>query len=132
MAAAALCSCSEEEEYTPGTPEDESSYGVYFPSQTTSTMVELAPQEKTTVSFRLRRKKTDDEITVPVNVTASEKGIFVIDPVVFKTGEKETNITINFPAAKVGVKYECVISIDDPEYVTVYGPLATKIGRAHV
>ncbi len=127
MAAAALCSCSEEEEYTPGTPEDESSYGVYFPSQTTSTTVELAPQEKTTVSFRLRRKKTDDEITVPVNVTASEKGIFVIDPVVFKTGEKETNITINFPAAKVGVKYECVISIDDPEYVTIYGPLATSL-----
>ena len=77
MAAATLCSCSEEEEYTPGTPEDESSYGVYFPSQTISTTVELAPQEKTTVSFRLRRKKTDDEITVPVNVTASEKGILL-------------------------------------------------------
>ncbi len=127
MAAAALCSCSEEEEYTPGTPEDESTYGVYFPSQTTSTTVELAPQEKTKVSFRLRRKKTDDEITVPVNVSASEKGIFVLDPVVFKAGEKETYITINFPAAKVGVTYECTISIDDPEYVTVYGPLETSL-----
>lgn len=127
MAAAALCSCSEEEEYTPGTPEDENTYGVYFPSQTTSTTVELAPQEKTSVSFRLRRKKTDDEITVPVNVSASESGIFVLDPVVFKAGEKETYITINFPAAKVGVTYECTISIDDPEYVAVYGPLETSL-----
>lgn len=115
--------CADEEEYTPGTPEDENTYGVYFPSQTNPTTVELAPEEKTNVSYRIRRKKTDDEITVPVNVTASENGIFVIDPVVFKAGEKETTVNVNFPAAKVGVTYECVISIDDPAYIAVYGPL---------
>lgn len=127
MAATLFYGCADEEEYTPGTPEDENTYGVYFPSQTNPTTVELAPEEKTNVSYRIRRKKTDDEITVPVNVTASENGIFVIDPVVFKAGEKETTVNVNFPAAKVGVTYECVISIDDPAYIAVYGPLETSL-----
>ncbi len=127
LATVMVYGCSEGEEYTPGTPEEENTYGVYFPTQTTPTTVEMAPEEKTSVSYRIRRKKTDDEITVPVNVTASENGIFVIDPVVFKAGEKETSVKVNFPAAKVGVTYECVISVDDPEYIAVYGPLETSL-----
>ena len=41
--------CAEEELYTPGLSDTENNYGVYFPSQTSPTQLDLDPSDETEV-----------------------------------------------------------------------------------
>lgn len=130
MAAIAVCAaagCSDSQSYTAGDPENPDTYGVYFPSQTSTTTVEIDPGEKTEVTYTARRSSSLDAIVVPVNVTSSEEGIFVIETIAFGAGEDETTFKVCFPDAEVGKKYTCTISIDDPAYVEVYGTKSTSL-----
>ena len=85
--------CTEELTYTPGAEEEPDNYGVYFPTQTSPTELDLDPSEETEVTYRIRRTRYTDAITVPVVVEASQEGIFEIDPIVFGPGEQETEFT---------------------------------------
>lgn len=119
--------CTSENLYEKGADEQTDSYGVYFPTQTSSTVLELDPLEKRNVTYRVSREKYLDAITVPVNVAASEDGIFSVDPIVFKAGEKTAEFTVDFTAAEIGKTYTCTLSIDDPQYVKIYGPNSTSL-----
>ena len=127
LATVALAGCSDEATYTPGAEEDPDNYGVYFPTQTAPTQVELDPSEEPKVTYKVRRTKYLESITVPVVVTPSEEGIFEIQPIVFGPGEAETEFTVSFPNAVEGTTYTCDIRIEDPHYISIYGPKNTGL-----
>lgn len=127
LAAAVSVGCTDSPTYLTGQQDDPDNYGVYFPTQKISTTVEVDPADKAEVSFRVRRGKYLDAITVPVEITTSEEGILQIDPIVFAPGEQETEFKVAFPDAVEGVKYTCDIRIKDPKYVSIYGPRATGL-----
>lgn len=119
-----LAGCSDDLTYTSGAEDDPDNYGVYFPEQTSPTEVERDPAEEPQVTYKVRRAKYLDAITVPVAVTASKEGIFEIEPITFGPGEQETEFTVTFPKAEEGEKYTCDIRIEDPRYISLYGPRA--------
>lgn len=127
LATAVFAGCSDDPTYTPGAGEDPDNYGVYFPDQTSPTEVERDPADEATVSFKVRRAKFLDAITVPVEITASEEGILDIEPITFGPGEEETEFTVSFAKAAEGTKYTCDIRIVDPKYISLYSPRATGL-----
>ena len=124
---AGAVACTQENLYEQGAADLDGSYGVYFPTQTSATVLELDPLEKKNVTYRISRENALDAITVPINVTASEEGIFAVEPVVFEAGQKDATFRVDFDAAEIGKTYSCTISIDDPRYVRLYGPNSTSL-----
>lgn len=122
-----LAGCSDDETYQPGAGEQESTYGVYFPSQATSSELDIDPNDPAEVSYRVKRTNAIDQIVVPLVVETSEEGIFEIEPLAFGPGEEETTLKIKFPAAKIGKEYTCSVRIEDPRYVSIYGTRNTGI-----
>ena len=114
-------SCAPEEVFNPGEPDLEGCYGVYFPTQDASGSHAIDPSAPKTVEFVVKRLVKDDEITVPVEVTASEEGIFEVSELTFADGQTESKITVTFENAKPGVNYSLSLGISDPEYAHVYG-----------
>lgn len=114
-------SCAPEEVYQAGEPDLEGCYGVYFPTQDASGSHAIDPSAPKTVEFVVKRLVKDDEITVPVEVTASEEGIFTVSELTFADGQTESKITVTFENAQAGVNYSLSLGISDPEYAHVYG-----------
>lgn len=114
-------SCAPEEVFNPGEPDLEGCYGVYFPTQDASGSHAIDPSAPKTVEFVVKRLVKDDEITVPVEVTASEEGIFNVSELTFADGQTESKITVTFEKAQAGVNYSLSLGISDPEYAHVYG-----------
>lgn len=115
-------SCQVEEQvYVPGEPELEGCYGVYFPTQEAAGAHTMDPSETPAVEFVVKRLTEDGDITVPVEVTVSEEGIFNIPELKFVDGQTEAKLLVTFPNAKAGVKYDLSLEITDPEYALVYG-----------
>lgn len=119
--------CAPDVKYTAGEKENPDTYGVYFPLQDNSLAVELAPQQETTVTYKVRRMRTEGTINVPYNLVSSEEGIFTASDIVFEDGESETDLTFSFPDAEVGTTYTCSVTIDDPDYISVYGKKSTGL-----
>ena len=116
-----LAGCSDDIKYTPGEGEDPDCYGVYFPSQEYATDNERDPAEPTTLPFTAKRKNYKDAITVPVEVTGTQDGIFTVSEIKFEAGQEETEFTVDFPNAEIGKTYECSIRVTDKKYAQLYG-----------
>ena len=127
LATAVWAGCSDDPTYTKGAEENPDNYGVYFPQQDSPVEVEVDPADEATVTYKVRRAKYLDAITVPVEITTSEEGILEIEPITFGPGEQETEFTVSFSKAEEGVKYTCEIRIEDPRYISLYGPRATGL-----
>lgn len=127
LATAVWAGCSDDPTYTKGAEENPDNYGVYFPQQDSPVEVEVDPADEATVTYKVRRAKFLDAITVPVEITTSEEGILEIEPITFGPGEQETEFTVSFSKAVEGVKYTCEIRIEDPRYISLYGPRATGL-----
>lgn len=111
----------EEQTYVPGEPELDGCYGVYFPTQEAAGDHTMDPSETPAVEFVVKRLTEDGDITVPVEVTVSEEGIFNVPELTFVDGQTEAKLVVTFPNAKAGVKYSLSLEINDPEYALVYG-----------
>lgn len=127
LATAVWAGCSDDPTYTKGAEENPDNYGVYFPQQDSPVEVEVDPADEATVTYKVRRAKYLDAITVPVEITTSEEGILEIEPITFGPGEQETEFTVSFSKAEEGVEYTCEIRIEDPRYISLYGPRATGL-----
>lgn len=115
-------SCQVEEQvYVPGEPELEECYGVYFPTQEAAGAHTMDPSETPAVEFVVKRLTEDGDITVPVEVTVSEEGIFNVPELKFVDGQTEANLLVTFPNAAAGTEYSLTLEITDPEYALVYG-----------
>ncbi len=122
LAATAFAACSEDEATREPSPAElENCYNVYFPSQENAADLTLDPKnDPTTLEFTAMRNNDKDAITVPVEIVASEEGIFTVSKIEFAEGQTETTFTVDFPNAALGTPYECVIRVTDPQYVSPY------------
>ncbi len=127
LAPVIFAGCADDPNYSTGASENPDNYGVYFPEQITSTEVERDPADDPTVTYKVRRAKYLDAITVPVEITTNVAGILEVSPITFGPGEQETDVKISFPKAEEGVKYTCDIQIKDPRYISLYGNRATGL-----
>ena len=115
-----------------GEPENDS-YGVYFGTLTAAQKsVEFDPAEKAELTFTAFRTVEDDDITVPVVVSATgaEKdasSLFTASTVKFEEGQKETTFTVSFPDAELGVTYSVSVSCKDEKYVKIYSQTPTSV-----
>lgn len=116
-----LASCSDDIKYTPGEGEDTDCYGVYFPSQENAGDQELDPAEPTTLTFTAMRKNYNDAITVPVEVSSTQDGLFTVSEIKFEAGQEATTFSVDFPGAEVGKTYNCSIVVKDKKYALLYG-----------
>lgn len=114
-------SCQEEVAYTPGEQDLEGCYGVYFPTQEAAGDHTLDPSDPYSVEFVVKRLTDTDDISVPVEVVASEEGIFEVSEIYFEDGQTETKVKVEFPDAKPGVEYTLALEIVDPQYALIYG-----------
>ena len=83
----AVVSCGPEETYTPGEPDVEGCFGVYFPSQEASSRtITLDPNQARRVKVTVAREVSDVDydITVPVEITGDD--IFEVDEIYFEGG----------------------------------------------
>ena len=115
-----------------GEPENDS-YGVYFGTLTAAQKsVEFDPAEKAELTFTAFRTVEDDEITVPVVVSATGAGkdassLFSASAVKFNDGQKETTFTVSFPEAELGTTYSVSVSCKDEKYVKIYSQTPTSV-----
>lgn len=130
MASVAI-SCTEEP-YEAGEPEVDGCYAVYFPEQENTGDVEILPTDAKSFTFKAVRETENDQITVPVVVSASVNGesvsdIFTVGDIVFEDGQTETEFKVSFPDIELGQTYSCTITIEDPQYALTYGQYSTEL-----
>ncbi len=98
-------------------------YNVYFPEQDNTGDLEVAPEETLpkTYTYKARRTNADDEITVPVVLAENTDDVFVVSPIVFADGEKETTFTVTLTdKAELGVQYALKLIVEDAKYAPLY------------
>lgn len=116
-------SCTESDNWEPGTPEVENCYDVYFPEQENTGDMEIDPSAGMSFTYKVVRRNADGNIVVPVEVVQSTEGAFDVSPIEFADGEEETSFTIELSKdAEIGVKYSVIVNIVDPNYSTQYTP----------
>lgn len=111
----AMTSCKEELLEAPVDPEG--CYGVYFPDQPMPG--EQEPGDATDWTFTVRRSNVNGTIGVPVEVIDTN-GVYKIDDIVFRDGEKETTFNVSYSEVAIGNSYPCNIRIADPKYYSNY------------
>lgn len=102
-------------------------YNVYFPEQDNTGDLELAPEETLpkTYTYKARRTNADDEITVPVVLAENTDDVFVVSPIVFADGEKETTFTVTLTdKAELGVQYALKLVVEDSKYAPLYSGIS--------
>lgn len=122
-----LAGCSDDPTYTHGESEDPNCYGVYFPSQKYAGDNELDPAEPTVLPFTAMRKNYNDAITVPIEISSSENGIFSVSEIKFEAGQEKTTFNVEFPSSKIGTTYDCSIVVTDKKYAAIYGEKSAGI-----
>ena len=113
----AATACVQEEAHTPGEPEVDGCYGVYFPAQETDII--LDPSDPTTYTIKAVRNVSEGDINVPLTVV-SETDVISVGDLAFADGQAESTITLDFSKSEVGVTYSCSIKIEDPQYARKY------------
>ncbi len=118
--------CSPVEEYKPGSEDDPTCFGVYFPAQETA--IVRSPEESTMISFTVARTNTEGDLIVPVTVSDTSS-IFNIKPVnaVFEDGQSETTISFDYARIAVGQEYLVSLSIEGDEFVSKYSTLPSNL-----
>ena len=59
------------------------------------------------------RKNYNDAITVPVEVSSTQDGLFTVSEIKFEAGQEATTFSVDFPGAEVGKTYDCSIVVKD-------------------
>lgn len=118
--AAVSCQQEVQDNWTPGEADDAFCYGVYFPVQEASGYHIYSPTDAPKVVITVSRTNTSGAITVPVEASFSEEGIFEATPIAFADGQAETTFTLSFPAAEEGKVYSASFLIADNAYASVY------------
>jgi hypothetical protein len=118
---------TEQDNWTPGEAEDAFCYGVYFPVQDASGYHIYNPTQEPKVVITVGRTNTSGAITVPVEATFSEEGIFEATPIAFEDGQAETTFTVSFPTAKEGTEYSASFNITDKTYASLYSSNAVGL-----
>lgn len=94
---------------------------------------ELDPNDPTSVEIEISRKKTADNIIVPITVLSNQDNTFIVpETVTFSAGEATSKLIINFPEAPLGISQKLSIALDGEDvnpYTTKYSHLQLEITR---
>lgn len=113
-----LASCQvKETAHKPGEPDADGCYGVFFPAQEES--IVLDPADPTEATIQVARTNASGAITVPYTVLGSTD-IVTASEIVFADGQETTTVSLSFPNAEVGVEYTLSFQISDPQYASKY------------
>lgn len=124
-AGALLASCGEKEDaYVWGEEENANCYGITFPDQTVCDY-ELDPEDPaaSVVTINAHRAVTTGDITVPVTIRQwpyDDEYVFAHTDLKFADGESDASFQVSFTNAEIGKEYECHITIEDPQYASLY------------
>lgn len=112
-------SCSDDLEYTPAELPDNAQ--VYFPN-TNPTEIDLAGAESS-FDVTIVRRKTDEALTVALDLQGGEGNYSAPASVTFAAGEAATTVSISYDAAAIGPdNYQSItLSIADQTVTTPYG-----------
>ncbi len=122
VAAVSLTSCVNEN-FTPGDPDPEDCYKVYFPDQDTEYALDPDDDPSVTLTVARDTSASSEAISVPYSVVdTSYTGVFVFsgECIEFAEGEYETEISVSFADAEIGTTYACNLQISDPQYYSQY------------
>lgn len=132
VALAGVVSCQKEvEEFTPGEPDSETCEGVYFIKQDVIEDTQIFdPTQQKVDTIIVRRSNSAGSLTVKPTVGLSEitadgpvdgdASLFKVSDIVFKDGQEESFVVVEFPNVKEGVQYSLHLSIDGDEYSSKY------------
>lgn len=120
-------SCTPEEFAQVGDFDNENCYGVYFPSQEGTGDRQIDPDDPRHFTFKVRRMKTDDAITVPVTIKSESTGVFTLSELYFEEDKAEAEISVFFPSAQLGKTYDCTLIIEDKLYASSYSSVSTHL-----
>ena len=128
------------EKYEAGAPESENCMGVYFVEGQANAKAHTLEKgvDPTSLEFKVRRSDVSKSVEIPYEysvyrvVQVPSDTIYVEEPLYdnskfkfgrlqFNEGQRETTIKVEFNGISTGEVYNCSISINDPEFVPVYG-----------
>lgn len=116
LVATLFASCTDDVDYSKGNRAEET-FGLKFPS---SQSVEIAPDDEATVTYEVKRKDVEGEVTLPVIITENTDEVFKVSPITFADGDSVAIMNIDFSKAEVGKSYSLKLEVNDPEYVNNY------------
>lgn len=122
-----MTSCVDEMIAEPGEPDHENCHGVYFPAQEGTGDIQIDPDDPKSFKFIVKRTNAKGELRVPVKVQSNEEGVFSTSEIFFEEDAPSTELQVFFPSAKMGVTYDCTLTIDGDEYVSKYSSNASFI-----
>lgn len=121
-AVALMAACSSEKDdygYTQGEWDANKDYAeVAFEVEEQS--IELDPSEETSTSIIIKRKNTQGELVMPLDIIENTDNVFKVSDAKFAAGEAEAEVKIEFPDAVVGKPYTLKLAVSDPKYVSSY------------
>lgn len=120
-------SCVREEMASVGEAGDPDCYGVYFPAQDGTGDIQIDPDDPRHFTFQVSRTRVTDAISVPVRIISEDASVFNVSELIFGEDEKNAEITVTFPSAKLGTTYECTLMIDDPKYASAYSTVSNHL-----
>lgn len=114
---AALTSCSDSDDYSPGEKTAEDCPTVYFSSDNDYNVFIQSNDDKVDINLTLKRKNTTGELTVPIVVSSKTGSFNIPESATFEDGKDETSITITYDQFEGGMNF--TVSIPD-QYVNHY------------
>lgn len=116
-----VVACNEKEVYTPGEPDLDGCYGVYFPEQDAATTHYFDPAGEKSVTVQVKRTNAEGAVNVPFVLVGENTDMFSVSDIQFKNGEEETTFTVTLKNdAEEAVSYPLTIEITDPAYASKY------------
>lgn len=113
----ALASCSDDNDYQPGTAVGDDCPNVYFSNNNESLIEVKSDDVSKTVTLELCRTNTKGSITVPIVVDSKTDNITVPESVTFADGDSIAYLNATYSEFTIGTKF--TVSIPD-EYVNPY------------
>lgn len=104
----ALCllACTpEDNSYEPGKPVSATSVGAYFPNTNKSEIIKADSDEKS-FEVTVKREKTDNAVSIPIEVVSKTDNISIPSTVEFAAGEEETSITLTYTDLETTPKFD--------------------------
>lgn len=148
-ALALLLSACVEEQIEKGAPEMENCMGVYFVEEQENIKTHTLEKgvDETYLDFTVRRANADEEAVIPYEysvyrlVRNKEEGdtayvelpLYDMDKfkfdknITFAKGQRETTVRVSFEGITTGETFTCTMSINDPQYVPVYGANSSSV-----
>lgn len=112
----AVVSCDEDDDYTPGEEAKADNMGVYFAGSNESEFVKTETDERT-IQLKVVRERTEEAVTIPLEITRKTDNIEVPSTIEFAEGESETWLTITYTDLETSP--QCEICIPE-EYTDPY------------